>query len=167
MLILKGAIELNPDYAPGKNNLGYAYLQNKQYDEAIKVFLEVSEDLLYATPHRSLSGLGAAYYHKGQYQQAEKYFLKALEINPRHPPALWGLGRTQMAVGKLTQAIENFEKAVETVPNFTQAWFNLGQAYAKNHEDAKAIIALERVQTLAPDSPMAASAAEELKALGR
>ncbi len=159
------AIELKPDYAPAKNNLGYAYLRNEQYDEAIEAFTAVSEDLLYATPHFPLAGLGAAHYQKGQFDLAQKYYLKSLEINPRYPTALWGLGRAQVALGSLPEGIQNLERAVAQAPNFTEAWFDLGQAYRRDGRNDKALEAFRKVQALAADTPLAESAAEELKTL--
>ena len=67
------AIKLKPDYSPAKNNLGTAYLAKKDWEQAIACFSELTEDLLYATPHYPLSNLGLAYFNKRDYKLAETY----------------------------------------------------------------------------------------------
>ena len=96
----KKALEIKPDYAPAINNLGTAYIKKKEWDTAIRYFKEVSENLLYATPHFALSNLGWAYYNKKEYALAEKFYLKALEISPKFINALVGLGKTYTAMGR-------------------------------------------------------------------
>jgi len=110
------ALEIKPDYAPAINNLGTAYLNMKEWDTAIRYFKEVSENLLYATPHFALSNLGWTYYNKKEYALAEKFYLKALEIDPKFINALAGLGKTYTAMGRSSEAVATFEKAVKDYP---------------------------------------------------
>ena len=80
----KKAIDLKPDYAPARNNLGTAYLAIKNWDSAIICFKEVSRDLLYATPHYPLTNLGWAYYNKKEFALAEQFYREALKIDPNY-----------------------------------------------------------------------------------
>jgi type IV pilus assembly protein PilF len=152
------AIELKPDYAPARNNLGSAYLATKDWDAAITTFKEISNNMLYATPHYPLANLGLAYYHKGAYEQAEKAYLKALDLQPDFHLAQRGLGRTYLSEGRVDLAIETLEKAVAGSPQTAAYWMDLGNAYRAGNWVRKARRAFEKVIALDPEGPLAGAA---------
>jgi tetratricopeptide (TPR) repeat protein len=157
----KKAVEIKPDYAPAINNLGTAYLNKKEWDNAIRCFKEVSENLLYATPHFPLSNMGWAYYNKKEYALAEKFYLKALEISPKFINARVGLGKTYIAMGRGSEAVATLEKAVEDNPRLGQLYLELARAYALSGEYKKALDAYEKVVEFAPDSVLSREAETE------
>jgi Tfp pilus assembly protein PilF len=155
---LKKAIELKPDYAPAKNNLGVVYLKQKNWNAAIATFKEVTNNLLYATPHFPLSNLGEAYYNLGVLDQAEYYYLEALKRKANFPNALRGLGQTYMKKNRPKEAIYYLEKALQKAPNSAFIYFDLAYAYQKVQDQDRSIHAYEKVLELAPDSTMAKQA---------
>ncbi|MCG6905070.1 MAG: tetratricopeptide repeat protein [Desulfobacteraceae bacterium] len=157
----KRAIELKPGYAVAKNNLGEVYLQKKEWDTAIPIFKELSENLLYATPHYPLNNLGFAYYNKGDFTTAETYYLKALKIRSDFLPALLGLGKTYIALGNGPEAVPKLEKAASMAPLAAEIHFFLGQAYQLNQEYTKALSAYDQAAAVEPDSVFAAKARQE------
>ncbi len=159
----KKAIKIKPDYTSAKNNLGTAYLAQKNWDKAITCFKEITEDLLYATPHFPLSNLGLAYYNKKEYNLAEKYYQDALKIEPEFVIALHGLGRTYIAMGKFKGAVATLEKAVKNSFPFAPLYFDLANAYTLSREYKKALSAYRKVIELAPNSPIAIEAQKEIK----
>ena len=161
----KKAVEIKPDYAPAKNNLGTAYLAKKNWDDAIACFKGITGDLLYATPHYSLSNLGWAYYNKKKYELAEKYYQDALKIEPEFVIALRGLGKTYIAMGRIPEAVTVFEKAARNSPRFAELYFDLANAYRLSQEHKKALDAYSKVIELAPNSPLAVEARKEIKEL--
>ncbi|MDJ0782796.1 MAG: tetratricopeptide repeat protein [Desulfosarcinaceae bacterium] len=152
------AIQLKPDYAPALNNLGSAYLATRNWDAAITTFKEISNNMLYATPHYPLANLGLAYYHKGQYDLAEAAYRKALEIQPEFHLALRGLGRTYLAQGQVEPAIGALEQAVAGAPQTAAYWMDLGNAYRAGNWVNKARRAFEKVISLDPEGPLAGPA---------
>ena len=158
----KKAIKIKPDYTPAKNNLGTAYLAQKNWDKAITCFKEITEDLLYATPHFPLSNLGLAYYNKKEFKLAEKYYQDALKIEPEFVIALHGLGKTYIAMGRIPEAVSIFEKAVKNSPRFAGLYFDLADAYRLSRKYKKALDAYSKVVELAPDSPLAVDAQKEI-----
>lgn len=158
----KKAVEIKPDYTPAKNSLGVAYLAQKKWDDAIACFKEITEDLLYVTPHYPLSNLGWAYYNKKEYNLAEKYYKDALKIEPRFAIALSGLGKTYIATGRISEAIAALEKAVKNSPNSAELYLDLADAYRLSREYKKALDAYSKVIELAPDSPLAVDAQKEM-----
>jgi type IV pilus assembly protein PilF len=157
----KKAIEIKPDYAPAMNNLGTVYLDKKEWDTAIRYFKEVTENLLYATPHFALSNLGWAYYNKKEYVLAEKFYIKALEINPKFINALAGLGKTYTAMGRGSEAVATLEKAVKDYPRLGQLYLELARAYTLSGEYKKALDAYEKTVEFASDSSLIREAETE------
>jgi type IV pilus biogenesis/stability protein PilW len=162
----KKAVEIQPDYAAALNNLGTAYLALEKWDEAVTCFEQVSEMLLYATPHFPLTNLGYIYYKKKDYPKAIQYYTKALEAAPDFSGALRGLGRTLTAMGRYTEAITVLEKAVRRAPRFIEAYEDLANAYLLKGNRKKAVEMLNRAVGLAPaDSPVTGGARKKLRQL--
>jgi type IV pilus assembly protein PilF len=161
------ALEIKPDYAPAKNNLGAVYLDKKEWDTAIKYFKEVSENMLYATPHIALANLGWAYYNKKQYTLSETYYLKALDLEPKFINAQRGLGLTYIAMGRIDEAVEILERAVKNYPKFALLYDDLAKAYVLSHDDEKALDAYHKVIELAPDTAMAKEAEKAAQRIKR
>jgi Tfp pilus assembly protein PilF len=159
----KKAIDLKPDYAPARNNLGTAYLAMNNWDSAIVCFKEVSRDLLYATPHYPLANLGWAYYNKKEFASAEQFYKEALKVDPNFPIALRGLGLTYLATGKPRDAVNFFEKAIKYTPGFPELYSDLARTYAILKEYNKAIIFYKKVVKIAPGSRLASEALEEIE----
>ena len=116
IVYFKKAVAIKPSYAQARNNLGTAYLKLGQWDAAIDVLKEITQDALYATPHYALSNLGFAYFNKGDYDTALDYYKQALKIDPRFANALWGVGRIYVATNQGSLALRYLEQAVQTAP---------------------------------------------------
>lgn len=159
----KKAIELKPDYSLAKNNLGSAYLVEEKWDQAIPVLLEVTKDMLYATPHFPLANLGWAYYNKGDYAKAEQYFEKALTLVPAFLVAKMNLGRTYLATGRLHDALGLFEEVAKIEPKNPALLLELGRTYRLLGDYRSARLALRGAIELAEDSDLALEASEELR----
>jgi type IV pilus assembly protein PilF len=163
----KKAMKLKPDYAPAKNNLGTAYLAKREWDVAIACFKEIVDDILYATPHFSLTNLGWAYYNKQEYEVAEKYYSDALKLKPNFIIALRGLGQNYIAMERDADAIAMLEKAVKNYPRSAESYFYLARAYGLSGEYKKAVSAYKKVIDLAPDSLLAVDAQKEVEKIKR
>jgi len=158
----KKAVKLNPDYAPARNNLGVAYMAAENWDAAITTFKEVSQDLLYATPHFPLTNMGWAYYNKGQFKEAVQYYQDALKIEPRFIIALRGLGQTYLSMKKYRDAIDTFEKAIDITPRFPPLYMDLGQAYTAVRDNQSALQTYKKVIALFPQSDFAEEAKKKV-----
>ena len=141
--------------APARNNLGNAYLAKKDWDAAIVQYREVTEDVLYVTPHYPLTNMGLAYIGKENYKRAEQYFLEALHVQPNYPNALLGLAKTYIAQGRLPEAILKLEKAVKKNPESGYIHFELAEAYRTTMQFKRAHAEYETVITLESDSELA------------
>lgn len=154
----KKAVKLNSGYAPARNNLGVAYMAAEKWDAAIDTFREVSEDLLYATPHFPLTNMGWAYYNKGQFKEAVKHYQEALEIEPKFIIALRGLGQTYLSMKRYKDAIDTFEKAIDITPRFPPLYMDLAGAYAAARDNQSALETYKKLIALFPQSGFAEEA---------
>lgn len=163
----KKALKIDPDYSEARNNLGNVYMDQKQWDEAIVCYKAVTKDLVYNTPHFSLSNLGWAYYNKKEYELAEKYYLDALNLEPRFLLAMLGLGRTYIAMGKISDATGVLEKAANVYPQTPEVYLDLAESYKAAGNYQKALAAYQKVIKLSPKSVMAFKANREIKKINR
>jgi tetratricopeptide (TPR) repeat protein len=164
----KKALALKPDYTAAKNNMGTAYLAKKDWDTAIACFKEVSEDILYSTPHYAQLNLGLAYYQKKEYTLAEKYFNDCLNYyrdgfqkDSVYTRALYNLSRIYVSTGRVSEAVASLEKAVMNAPRSAELYFNLAKAYTLSRDYKKGRQAYNRVIELAPESSLAREAEKE------
>ena len=152
---------------------GKAYVDSGNLDAAIACFKEVSENLLYATPHYPMLNLGEAYYIKKEYKTAETYFQKALNHyrdgypkDATYVKALRGLGRARLATGNIKDGIAALERAIRLAPRFEPLYLDLAAAYEMQREYEKALNIYRRLIRMAPDgrfSEQAVKAADQLK----
>ncbi|MGB9591659.1 MAG: tetratricopeptide repeat protein, partial [Candidatus Kryptoniota bacterium] len=115
-------LEGNPQDATSLNNLGWAYLQKQQKQEAIKAF----EKAIRVRPDLALvyNNLGLVYYEEKQYGKAKYYFNKVLRLNNDAQAkfyAHFNLGRIYRRQGYFEKAILNMEEALKLNPSFLPA----------------------------------------------
>ncbi|MBF0467482.1 MAG: tetratricopeptide repeat protein [Desulfamplus sp.] len=150
----KKAIELNKEYIPAKNNLGSAYLKQQKWDLAIACFEEISDNLLYATPHYPLSNLGWAYLGKRDLALAMKYFKMALEAQPDFINAVHGLATTYIEGSQLQSAFKLLTLKIEQEKEDSGAvvilYADLAMVYEKNRQFGKAKEIWKKVAEMAP-----------------
>ncbi|MFH1573577.1 MAG: tetratricopeptide repeat protein, partial [Acidobacteriota bacterium] len=83
------AIQIAPDNAGYRNGLAQFYIGQKQYDNALDVFVKGQTG---DQADDSLFNLGKQMAQQGNDQLAELAFKRALESNPQHPEACYELG---------------------------------------------------------------------------
>jgi protein O-mannosyl-transferase len=136
------ALSYKPDSVEAMWNLGFAKLEEKQYDEAIG-YLQKAIELKprYARPHVYLAQICVA---QGKPQAAETEFRLALEIHPTDTAALNALGQFYLDQGRLEEAAQQFRASVEIYSDLS-AWSALGKIYDLQKEPDKAEVAWRHV----------------------
>ncbi|MCP4161341.1 MAG: tetratricopeptide repeat protein, partial [Deltaproteobacteria bacterium] len=102
------ALDLKPDYAQARNNLGGIYMKQKKWDLAILTYKKVASNLLYATPEMPMSNIGWAYLQQNMLKQAKFYFDKAHDIRPGFIYAVHGQASIYVKQ-------QNFNKALKFI----------------------------------------------------
>jgi len=120
-------------------NVGLVFLQNGNFDEAIKYF----NRSLSLRPNFSLAlnALGLTYFMKGEFQNAVNYFEKCLQVSPNFTEARNYLGSVYQELGMLDKAEQEFRKAIadETYSSRELPYYNLARLYLTKGNDEEAL----------------------------
>jgi tetratricopeptide (TPR) repeat protein len=156
------ALRLSPDHLVALDNLGNAYRQQKQWDEARKV-LERAVAVSAQDPEANYS-LGMVFAQIDDTERAFEYLQRALKFRPGYPEALNNLGVLYLRTQRRDEAVASFEECIRVAPAFDQSYLNLAKVYAleENPEKARAVLV-----ELLKQHPGHALAQKALAELGR
>ena len=146
--LLQRVVKLEPKHKDAWNDLGKAYMQLGQTDQAIAAFQKQIENNAY-DPF-AYNALGLAYERQGKYDEAIAAFKKQIEINPLDPYAHGNLGRLYVNQKKFAEAVPELEKAVDIQPKNPLLEIWLGQAYIATKQTDKGMAAFEKAISLSP-----------------
>lgn len=118
-------------------NLGFAYLEDAQYSEAIPEFRAVIElDADHIDAH---CGLSRAYLEQNELDMAETSALAALRVNPDYMPArtlidsiknaFFEQGITSLKQNRFEDAVKTFQRIVSQDSGFHHVHYHLGLAF--------------------------------------
>ncbi|MEK6567101.1 MAG: tetratricopeptide repeat protein, partial [Bacteroidota bacterium] len=138
----KRALEMDPDFALARLHLGFAYLADERYDEAIQE-LESAVRLSDSNP-TMVAALGNAYVEAGKKNLAEKILAALRElskkryVSPAHLAGLCStLGRNEDAFTYLTKALE--ERSASLV------WMKMGRGFNSLRSDPRFVTLLNAI----------------------
>tara|TARA_B100000029_G_scaffold414062_1_gene417364 strand:+ start:1096 stop:2526 length:1431 start_codon:yes stop_codon:yes gene_type:complete len=120
--LIKKSLSLYPDFPVALTNLGYAYMQIKEYDEAIISFKKA---IALKEIHQSWNSLGDAYYKTGDITNSKEAFEKSISLNSNNPLAYYNLGIILKKQGNLRESKNNLLKAIKHKENYVDANFHL------------------------------------------
>jgi len=156
------ALQFSPDHLVALENLGSAYRQLKQWDEARKAFERALE--VNASDPEANYGLAMVFAQTDDTARALEHFQTALRSRPAYPEALNNLGILYLRAQRRDEAVGKFEECIRLAPAFDQAYLNLARVYAVENAPAKARAVL---LDLLKQHPGQAQAEELLLQLGR
>jgi tetratricopeptide (TPR) repeat protein/peroxiredoxin len=122
------ALKLNPDHLIALENLGNAYRQQKNWDEA-RTVLERAVAVGPQDPEASYS-LGMVFAQLNDNDRAYEYLQRALKSRPGYPEALNNLGVLYLRTGRRDEAVASFDECIRVAPAFDQSYMNLARVYA-------------------------------------
>src|SRR5258708_11515458 len=148
------ALAARPNSADAISGLGLVYFEDKNYDEAITVFKQLSE----ASPAdpAAWQNLGAAYSMKGDNEGAARAFELALTNNSDKKIELrrW-LGNYYIVKGELDKAETIYNKIVEDAPTNSEALDGLGRIADRRGKSDDAVKLYNRAITADPKNKFA------------
>lgn len=124
-LFLK-ALELDPGHHQARLNLGIAYLEKKEFEQARQCFeacLLQQSDWVLAT-----TGLASVAEHQGDREQARDLYERAIEVDATCGEALSGLGLLEQADGNHPRAESLFQRCLEKNPTDSKALAHLANS---------------------------------------
>jgi tetratricopeptide (TPR) repeat protein len=125
------AIEVRPTFSEAKANLANVHLDKGRYDEAIKLYEEVLNDMLYPTPYFAHGNMGWAFYKKGEMTRAVDSIKTAVTLNPGFCLGYRNLGLIYQDTGKTEDACRQFARYREACPDTADAYLREGVCQAK------------------------------------
>lgn len=126
----KKALEVRPTYSEAKTNMANVHLDQGRYDEAIKLYEEVLNDMLYPTPYFAHGNMGWAYYKKGNVDRAVESIKAAVTLSPGFCLGYKNLGIIYSETGKTEEACRQFTRYRETCPEVADAYLREGVCQA-------------------------------------
>jgi serine/threonine protein kinase len=127
------ALKMDPDNISGLSNLGYIYMGQQNYPQAIETYLKVTK-LAPRLPD-TFFNLGYVYAVTKDYQQAKKMYQQVVELKPPFTDeALFNLAVINEKLGEHNQCIKNLEQAIIINPGNQSAQKYLLQLKNKTGE---------------------------------
>ncbi len=148
-------------------NLGIAYSELKQYDEAI-IRLKRAVQLDPGHAHAWV-GIGNAYHRMRKPEQALEAFEKAVEANPNDGYTRRNLGGMLIGFKRLDEAIVHLRKALDLMPDDPHSILGLATALedlGTDEADEEADALYQRLIQEHPNSPMVEQAEKARTAFG-
>lgn len=125
------ALSLRPDFSEGKTNLGNLLLDLGRYAEAIVLYEQALNDMLYSTPFIAHGNMGWAHYKMGNESKAISEIRSALTLNPKFCMGHRNLGIIYMAQGNIPEACRSFAHYREAC-DVPEAYFKEGSCLAQS-----------------------------------
>jgi tetratricopeptide (TPR) repeat protein len=145
--LLKRATEVDPKNKFAWNNLGLAYFNMRDDDQAIAAFRKQLEVNPY--DEFAYNNLGRVYWNERKYDDAVSAFNKQLETSPLDKFAHANLGAMYAEWHKYDLAVPELEKAASLTPDSPDLQVSLGDAYLNLGQDDKALAAFDHAVELA------------------
>jgi tetratricopeptide (TPR) repeat protein/peroxiredoxin len=154
------ALRLSPDHVVALENLGSAYRQLKQWDDARKAF----ERALAVSPNdpEANYGLGMVFAQTDDTARALEHLQRALQSRPSYPEALNNLGILYLRTQRRDEAVAKFEECIRVAPEFDQSYLNLARVYALEGAPDKARAVLLELLKRHPGQEQAKQMIQEL-----
>jgi serine/threonine-protein kinase len=142
---LKHALELNPNLAVGRYNLGLSFIRQGRLDEAIVELRKARElDPLSSVIARAVA---IPYYFKRDYKRAFELLREANELGPALS-ATWEIGLF-IRSGAINEAFAEIEKAKAVRKNDPLFIYSTGMAYAASGKKAEALQSIKELEAIA------------------
>lgn len=135
------ALRIDANYSIALDNLGNAYRQAKDWDQAQSTFERALK--LDAGDAEANYGLGMIYAQRSDTQRALAYLKRAVAARPEYPEALNNLGVVYIRLKNPEEAERAFLEAMRVGPEFSQSYLNLARLYSLQGDSAKARAVLE------------------------
>jgi tetratricopeptide (TPR) repeat protein len=137
MTLWTETLAVNPNSFGGYNNLGSAFLQQGQVDEAIRQYRKALK--IKPNFEEAYNNLGSALSQQGHLDEAIQQYRTALKINANDGGATSNLGYALFQKGQVDEAIQQYQIALKINPNFADPYNNLGNALLQKGQIDEAI----------------------------
>jgi Flp pilus assembly protein TadD len=163
------ALTTNPNLYQIYGDIGVAYTQLGDYDNAIKsyeTFIEKEKAAGATAPNpKPRIDLANIYLQKKDLEAAKKYLAQVDESQITDPSTFYNIGVSYYNSKDYDSAIKYFQKSVTVDPKFPDGYLQLGYSYMSKRDNAKAIESFKKVIEVAPNTDSAKEADEAIKGI--
>ena len=163
----KTALDRDPKNADAHNFMGLIFMSQSDYQQAADHLREaVRLNPFFTDAHNNL---GAVYREMKQYDRSLAELQTALKDKTYRTPEKiqLNLGNLYFDQGVMSEAVRWYEQAVGTSPGYVRGHLALGAAYQKSGRGEQAAQEFRKVIELAPGTPEATRAQQELESGAR
>lgn len=147
------AVEIDPTYQQGLNNLGIALFEKHDFKGAEEHYRRaILCDPKFPEAHNNLANALRA---QRRYDEAIEEYRRAIEIRSAYPEALSNLGSTLRETGRLEEAEQAQRMAIGARPNYIEAYNSLALILWDRKQPEEALGILARSMAIQPDRPEA------------
>jgi tetratricopeptide (TPR) repeat protein len=134
--------------AMGHSNLGIAYFDRKEYDQAEAC----QQRALAIAPNfpAALNNLGSIWRERGDHEQALDCYRQASAARPNYLEPLNNLGALLLEEDRIPEAVTALEQALKLNPDYAEAICNMGGVHLAREENETALAHYRRALTLRP-----------------
>ncbi len=146
--LFQHALESTENNHMAHSNLGIAFLNTNDLDEAIGHFHEALEiKPTHAGVHTNLS---IALRRKGMLDEALEHSIRSVQINPDLAEAHNSLGISLFQKGRVEEALQEFRKALDLKPDYSTCYYNLGVVLEDQNRSEEAAESFRQALRLDP-----------------
>lgn len=108
---LKLALELDPKNTDARMNIATIYLNQERYDQAMEVYNQILEDLVYEQQFKTHYNIAVIFRKKGDIDKAIFHLKKSVNANDIFCPANYDLGDIYYSRQQFTEAYKSYYRA--------------------------------------------------------
>ncbi len=150
MTIWSATVKAVPRCARAQNNLGFYYLNAKQYREAMTHLTAAAE--IKPGYAEAYNNMGLVFSAQGDQERAIPLFIKAYKLNTKYYDALYNLANALERKGRYESAIRFYELIARKKPRSPEIHNNLGVVLQKKGELEPAREQFRAAITIDPDN---------------
>lgn len=149
--VWKKAIEINPEFVEGLNNLGNAFLKIKKFDEAI----EYLNDALKLKPDffETYYTLSEVFFHKAMYEASLKNLDKALNLKPDHLPTINNKIKLLLKMRKKEDALKFLDKVIPYHPKNSELYNEKAEILSELGMNSRSLNTYKTILMIDPNYP--------------
>lgn len=161
--VLRKCLDINPDFADARNDLGAVLATQKRMEEARKEWLAAFASPFNPTPETTADNLATSYLEEQNYAEARRWFQTSIQKNTTYARAHIGLAATFTQLNQADAALSHLEQAAPATSNDAGVLLALGDAYFRAGRYKEARSTLDAAIKQDPASPAAKRAADMLR----
>jgi tetratricopeptide (TPR) repeat protein len=158
--LYKEILVKNPSVAEVHYNLGYVYMQKKDWPAAEAAYQKALE--IRPTYGDAYTALARVYSASGQQAKATEILAKAAAENAGDPKVQFGVAVDLFNQGKADEAATAFQKVIALDPNHAESYYFLGSVAVQQNKIPEAIGYLEKYLSMNPTNAQNVATAQGL-----